>query len=190
MKKEPTDLDPSKDPFDICDGNVKQKDEHLKSSPTKRVLSDNKSSLSSESKTKKRPRKQKIVENTNDQWKGGHFMDSLIDYDSSVDKASFNQFNQPNKLSSFEIENSAKEEEPETFDHVNDIKKEPTDQDSSKDPFGNCNANVKQENEHYMSSPNQRVLLGSDSSWNSRNSEKDKKKEIKCNKMIMVRDKL
>ena len=28
-----------------------------------------------------------------------------------------------------------------------------------------------------MSSPNKRVLLGSDSSWNSRNSEKGKKKK-------------
>ena len=134
IKKEPTDLDPSNDPFDISDANVKQKDEHLKSSPTKSVLSDKKSSLSSESKPMKRPRKQKIAENTNDQWKGGHFMDLLIDDDSSVDKASFNQFNQPKKLSSYKIENSVKEEELETIDHVNDIKKELTDQDSSKDP--------------------------------------------------------
>ena len=95
-------------------------------------------------------------------------MDSLIDYDSSVDKASFNQFNQPKKLSSYKIENSAKEGELETIDHANDVKKEPTDQDSSKDPFGNCDdANVKQENEHFMSSPNKRVLLGNDSSLNS-----------------------
>ena len=167
MKKEPTDLDPSKDPFDICDGNIKQKDEHLKSSPTKRVLSDNKSSLSSESKPKKRQRKQKIAENTNDQWKGGHFMDSLIYHDPLVDKAFFNQFNQPKKLSSFEIEHGVNEEELETIDHVNDIKKEPTDQDSSKDPFGNCEVNVKQENEYFMSSPNKRILLGSDSLMNS-----------------------
>ena len=121
--------------------------------------------MSSESKPKKQPRKQKVAENTNDKWKGEHFMDSLIDNDSLVDKASFNQFNQPRKLSSYEIENSVKEEEPETIDHVNDIKKEPTDQDSSKDPFGNCD--VKQENEHFMSSPNKRILLGSDSLMNS-----------------------
>jgi hypothetical protein len=190
VKKEPTDLDPSKDPFDICDANVKQKDEHLKSSPTKRVLSDNKSSLSSESKPKKRQRKQKIAEKTNDQWKGGHFMDSLIDYDSSVGKASFNQFNQPKKQSSYEIQNSVKEEELETIDHVNYSKKEPTYQDSSKDPFGNCDANVKQENEHFMSSPNKRVLLGNDSSLNSEKKKKCKwnKEMLKCNKMIMVRD--
>ena len=177
IKKEPTDLDSSKDPFDICDANVKQKDEHLKSSPTKRVLSDNKSSLSSESKPKKRPRKQKIAENANDQWKDGHFMDSLIDYDSSADKASFNQFNQPKKLSSYEIENSVKEEELETIDHVDDIKKEPTDQDSSKDPFGNCDANVKQENEHFVNSPNKQVLLGNDSSLNSVKKKQKKKTE-------------
>ena len=123
--------------------------------------------MSSESKPKKRQRKQKISENANDQWKGGHFLDSLIDYDSLVDKASFNQFNQPKKLSSYRIENSVNEQELETIDHVDDIKKEPTDQDSSKDPFGNCDANVKQENEHFMSLPNKRVLLGNDSSLNS-----------------------
>ena len=81
---------------------------NLKSSPTKSELSYNKSSLSSESKPKKRQKKQKISENTNDQWKGGHFMDLLIDYDSSADKTSFNQLNQPNKLSSYKIENGVK----------------------------------------------------------------------------------
>ena len=100
-------------------------------------------------------------------------MDSLIDYDSLVDKASFNQFNQPKKLSSYRIENSVNEEELETIDYVDDIKKEPTDQDSSKDPFGNCDANVKQENEHFMSLPNKRVLLGNDSSLNSEKTKKD-----------------
>ena len=149
MKKEPTDLDPSKDPFDICDANVKHKDEHFKSSPTKSELSYNKSSLSSESRPKKRPKKQKIAENTNDQWTGGYFMDSLIDYDSLVDKASFNQFNQPEQFSSYKIENSANEEELETIDQVNDIKKELTDQDSSKDPLGNCDANVEPRSEYF-----------------------------------------
>ena len=42
-----------------------------------------------------------------------------------------------------------------------------TDQESSKDPFGNCDANVKQENEHFVNSPNKQVLLGNDSSLNS-----------------------
>ena len=147
--------------------------------------------MSSESKPKKRQRKQKISENANDQWKGGHFLDSLIDYDSLVDKASFNQFNQPKKLSSYRIENSVNEEELETIDHVDDIKKEPTDQDSSKDPFGNCDANVKQENEHFMSLPNKRVLLGNDSSLNSEKTKKDWKwnnEMLKCNKLIMVRE--
>ena len=122
-------------------------------------------------------------------------MDSIISSDSLVDRASFNQFNQPKKLSSHKIKNSVNEEELETIDHINDIKKEPNYQDSSKDPFGNSDANVKQENEHFMSSPNKRVLLGSDSSWNSRNSEKRTKKNwkwnkemLKCNKIIMVRD--
>ena len=151
----------------ICKKKPSDVQSNLKSSPAKCVLSDYKSSLSSESKPKKRPKKQKIAENTNDQWKGGHFMDLLIDYDSSADKTSFNQLNQPKKLSSYKIENSVKEDELEAIDHVNDIKKEPTDQDSSKDPFGNCDVNVKQENEHFMSSPNKRILLGSDSLMNS-----------------------
>ena len=94
-------------------------------------------------------------------------MDSLINSDSLVDRASFNQFNQPKKLSSYRIENSVNEEVLETINHVNDIKKEPSDQDSSKDPFGNCEVNVKQENEYFMSSPNKRILLGSDSLMNS-----------------------
>ena len=102
-------------------------------------------------------------------------MDSLISSESLVDRASFNQINQPKKLSSYRIENSVNKEELETIDHVDDIKKEPTDPDGSKDPFGNCDAKVKQENEHFMSSPNKHVLLSCDLSWNSRNSEKDKK---------------
>ena len=132
----------------ICKKKPSDVQSNLNSSPTKSVLSDNKSSLSSESKPKKRPRKQKIAENTNDQWKGGHFMDLLIDYDSSVDKTSFNQLNQPKKLSSCKIENSVKEEELEAIDHVNDIKKELTDQDSSKDPFGYLDANIEPRSEY------------------------------------------
>ena len=133
----------------ICKKKPSDVQSNLKISPTKSVLSDNKSSLSSESKPKKRPKKQKIAENTNDQWKGGHFMDLLIDYDSSVDKTSFNQFNQPKKLSSYEIENSVNKEELEAINHVNDIKKELTDQDSSEDPFGNCDDNIVPRSEHF-----------------------------------------
>ena len=132
----------------ICKKKPSDAQSNLKSSPTKSVLSDNKSSLSSEPKPKKRPRKQKIAENTNDQWKGGHFMDLLIDYDTSVDRTSFNQLNQPKKLSIYKIENSVKEEELEAIDHVNDIKKELTDQDNSKDPFGNCDASIEPRSEY------------------------------------------
>ena len=132
----------------ICKKKPSDVQSNLNSSPTKSVLSDNKSKLSSESKPKKRPKKQKIEENTNGQWKGGHFMDLLIDYDSSADKTSFNQLNQPKKLSSYKIENSVKEEELEAIDHVNDIKKELTDQDSSKDPFGYFDANIQPRSEY------------------------------------------
>ena len=132
----------------ICKKKSLDVQSNLKSPPTKSESSDNTSSLSSEYKPKKRPRKHKIAENTNDQWKGGHFMDLLIDYDSSVDETSFNQLNQPKKLCSYKIENSVKEEELEAIDHVNDIKKELTDQDSSKDPFGNCDANIEPRSEY------------------------------------------
>ena len=52
-----------------------------------------------EKKPKKRQRKQKFAEVTNDeQWKGGHFMDSLIEYDSSINESSLNHVNEPKKL--------------------------------------------------------------------------------------------
>ena len=108
-------------------------------------------------------KKQKIAESRNDQWKGGHFMDLLIDHDSSVDKTSFNQLNQPKKLSSYEIENSVKEEELETIDHVDDIKKEPIDQDSCKDPFGNCDANIEPISEYL--SPHSSAHLENDQDY-------------------------
>ena len=51
-----------------------------------------------EKKPKKRHRKQKIAEVTNDeQCKDGHFMDSLLQYDSSVSESSLNQVIEPKK---------------------------------------------------------------------------------------------
>ena len=41
-----------------------------------------------------------------------------------------------------------KEQELEAIDFVNDIKKEPTDQNSSKDPFGNCDASIEPRSEY------------------------------------------
>jgi len=52
-----------------------------------------------EKKPKKRQRKQKLAEVTNDEkWKGGHFMDSLIEYDSSINESSLNEVIEPKKL--------------------------------------------------------------------------------------------
>jgi hypothetical protein len=52
-----------------------------------------------EKKPKKRQRKQKIAKVTNDEhWKGEHFMDSLIEYDSSINESSLNQVIEPKKL--------------------------------------------------------------------------------------------
>ena len=56
--------------------------------------------------------------------------------------------------SSYEIEDNFKEEVLDEINHVNvgDIKKEPTDQDTSEDPFDICDTNIKQEDENFMSS--------------------------------------
>jgi hypothetical protein len=62
IKKEPTDLDISKDPFDICDANIAMEGEHFMSSPIEPVLTDNKSSaLNPENKPKKLKMEQKLV---------------------------------------------------------------------------------------------------------------------------------
>merc|ERR1719483_2024146 len=51
-----------------------------------------------EKKPKKRQRNQKKIEITNKHWKGGQFMDTLIEYDSSVNESSLSQIIEPKKL--------------------------------------------------------------------------------------------
>ena len=80
---------------------------------------------------------------------------------------------------SCEIKNNMKEKVLDDVDHVNvgDIKKEPIDQDTSEDPFDICGTNIKQEDEHFMSSsPNKRVT--SDDELSSNHEIKPKKPNI------------
>ena len=78
-------------------------------------------------------------------------------------------------MSSYEIEDNFKEEVLDEINHVNvgDIKKEPTEQDTSEDPFDICDTNIKQEDEHFMSSsPNKRVISDNELSLNHENKPK------------------
>ena len=78
-------------------------------------------------------------------------------------------------MSSYEIEDIFKEEVLDEINHVNvgDIKKEPTDQDTSEDPFDICDTNIKQEGENFMSSsPNKHVVSDNELSLNHENKPK------------------
>ena len=79
------------------------------------------------------------------------------------------------------------EEVLDEINHVNvgDIKKEPTDQDTSEDPFDICDTNIKQEDENFMSSsPSKHVTSDEELSLNHEN--KPKKLNIEQSEVRIV----
>ena len=93
-------------------------------------------------------------------------------------------------MSSYEIDDSVNEEVLDTVDHVNvsDIKKEPTDQDTSEDPFDICDSNIKQEDDPFISSsPNKCVLSDNESSLNPENKPKKLKMERRKDVRISIK---
>ena len=88
-------------------------------------------------------------------------------------------------VSTHDSEVNLKEKVNDIFNHVNvdGLKKEPsTDLRTSKDPFENCDAHVIQENEHFMSPSNNRVLPDNESLLDSEN----KPKKVKIEKIDVV----